>query len=485
VATLAHNRGGVAAIVATVLATVIGIAVGSIPTAAADAAPPPPRHQLALDHDHAGTVAQVACSPRPRVQLTTSSSGTDTLSVTVAVSGSGNALQAIRFGAARNAVIDLPGGPTGSAGNVNQTYPAGTAQATFAVRRAGGAMTVPFTVVDDCGDWRTFVGGGAALGQTTPTAPSGLAGRPCPESLHNVTRWHGAVDPRTGCYYGHEHGDPPPDWVRAYEAAHGGQFSFVGPFNTSAMENGHKHNAMKAVRQTGVYGEESYLRYHWATNPTDRSQTRYHSYQLWVRDRQGGVSRIPQWVNMGDPHVGSPDRANGTECTAEDFPQIHRPLWAGITECYLRTTGQTFENSYSAADNPDWQPVFALSATATTFVVPGEESVTDYSQMRRTGFDGTKVRRIEIELPGHVNATDMRNRLGAQGVDPANFVASQFGEIMTGGTGDPRCGQPVQMYGQTYTRICLPQSVAPTFEGADSTAIHDYDNGNGSVGFPD
>jgi hypothetical protein len=106
--------------------------------------------------------------------VTTTNSGTDTLNVTVAVTGAGNTLQAIRFGAARNATIDVTGGSTGSVGNVNQAYPAGTTQAAFVVhRQGGGAMTAPFTVVDGCGDWPTFVGGGTAVGQPAP-APTAI-----------------------------------------------------------------------------------------------------------------------------------------------------------------------------------------------------------------------------------------------------------------------------------------------------------------------
>jgi hypothetical protein len=45
------------------------------------------------------------------------------------------------------------------------TLPGGTQQVTFQVRRGpGGAAstTVPFVVHDDCGGWKTFVGGGAS-----------------------------------------------------------------------------------------------------------------------------------------------------------------------------------------------------------------------------------------------------------------------------------------------------------------------------------
>ena len=40
--------------------------------------------------------------------------------------------------------------------------PAGTDQVSFNVKRDGpGAITVPLVVTDVCGEWRTFVGGGA------------------------------------------------------------------------------------------------------------------------------------------------------------------------------------------------------------------------------------------------------------------------------------------------------------------------------------
>ncbi len=129
---------------------------------------------VSIDTVSAAPAAQAACSPRPRVQLNVTNSGTDTLNVVVSVSptssGPTNALQAIRFGAARNATIDVAGGPTGSSGTITQSYPAGTTQASFVVHRQGGAMTVPLTVVDVCGDWPTFVGAGVAVGVPTPTA---------------------------------------------------------------------------------------------------------------------------------------------------------------------------------------------------------------------------------------------------------------------------------------------------------------------------
>jgi len=100
------------------------------------------------------------CDPRTPVRVQASPTGDGRLSVTVAA-GTGY-LKEIRFGAAQNALVDIPGGQTGAAGNFTYRPAASTAQSTFFVRKpATGASTVPIVVVDDCGDWPTFVGGGA------------------------------------------------------------------------------------------------------------------------------------------------------------------------------------------------------------------------------------------------------------------------------------------------------------------------------------
>ncbi len=105
---------------------------------------------------------QPVCTPRPTVGISAVPSGTGRLQVTV--SAGAGPLSALRFGAATNALIDVPGFVTGASGNFNVSLPAGTAQTTFFVRRAspGLATTVPFVVVDGCGEWQTFVGGGPA-----------------------------------------------------------------------------------------------------------------------------------------------------------------------------------------------------------------------------------------------------------------------------------------------------------------------------------
>jgi hypothetical protein len=113
------------------------------------------------------TITQVACGPRPSVAVTTSVAN-GALLATVSASDTdaptNNRLQSIQFGELQNATVTLNGQPVASGQTV--TLPANTTSQSFTVRRitAGKATTVPFTVVDGCGSWKTFVGGGTAAG---------------------------------------------------------------------------------------------------------------------------------------------------------------------------------------------------------------------------------------------------------------------------------------------------------------------------------
>src|SRR5581483_11108956 len=120
-----------------------------------------------------GSVYQASCpSPRPPVTVSVTPAGEGQLRVTV-TAGAGF-LHAIRFGALQNARLVFPGdaqvqgGGSLQAGNFTLTPANGLTSFTFTVAstsaQSGGggqAITVPMTVVDDCGEWPTFVGGGA------------------------------------------------------------------------------------------------------------------------------------------------------------------------------------------------------------------------------------------------------------------------------------------------------------------------------------
>lgn len=107
------------------------------------------------------------CAPRPRMQLQTATGGGQlltTITPTTLNGGTPNVISELRFGTFANARVTLDGQSISSGQTV--TLPPCTSQVSLAVERAtpGHAATVPFIVVDNCGAWPTFVGGGSAAG---------------------------------------------------------------------------------------------------------------------------------------------------------------------------------------------------------------------------------------------------------------------------------------------------------------------------------
>jgi hypothetical protein len=109
------------------------------------------------------TVTLEACVPRPRVQ-TTPASGGGKLQVHVEATSLNtqqpNLLRTLRFGTLQNARVTLNGEPMTSGQSF--TISGSSSSADFTVEREtpGQATTVPFMVVDGCGEWQTLVGGG-------------------------------------------------------------------------------------------------------------------------------------------------------------------------------------------------------------------------------------------------------------------------------------------------------------------------------------
>jgi hypothetical protein len=109
----------------------------------------------------------IACTPRPSV-ASTLQPGNGKLNVHVEATPlntqQNNPLKQLQFGAFTNATVTLNGQPVSSGQTV--TLPASTIAADFTVTRvvAGQPSTVHLTIVDGCGAWPTFVGGGAGAG---------------------------------------------------------------------------------------------------------------------------------------------------------------------------------------------------------------------------------------------------------------------------------------------------------------------------------
>ena len=119
-----------------------------------------------------GSSPSPSCLPRPRVIVNVLKSGAQLL-VTLATTGANNGLKAVRFDSFANAVVDV-GSQTNQSAPFAVSIPAGQEPTSlqFTVRRQPGAQsaTVRLVVIDGCGEWSTFVGGGpgaehAAVGE--------------------------------------------------------------------------------------------------------------------------------------------------------------------------------------------------------------------------------------------------------------------------------------------------------------------------------
>jgi hypothetical protein len=104
------------------------------------------------------------CSTRPKTTVQTQAIGDGKLQVTVQVGRPGAVpsyiIRGIRVVQATNAQVEVFRQTIGSGGGgVGPT--SATQSTTFTVTRlAGGSITAPLIITDDCGDWSTFVGGG-------------------------------------------------------------------------------------------------------------------------------------------------------------------------------------------------------------------------------------------------------------------------------------------------------------------------------------
>ena len=113
------------------------------------------------------TVTATECSPRPRVKAAPAPDGVKLLvrvEPTPLNTQQPNPLKQVRFGTFQNAKVTLNDQPIASGQAV--TPPANASALDFTVERVtpGQATTVPFTVVDGCGEWPTLVGGGTNAG---------------------------------------------------------------------------------------------------------------------------------------------------------------------------------------------------------------------------------------------------------------------------------------------------------------------------------
>jgi hypothetical protein len=273
---------------------------------------------------------------------------------------------------------------------------------------------------------------------------------PCSDAAHDASHWHPPVD-ASGCTFGHEHGDAPPQWIAdaGYTVGFDDHAGFHG--NTSSIENTTKHTSMKGMLAT-LGSQQVYVRYHIASNFMERS-ARYHSYEVFMRDASGGVSHWQGWLNSGDPVADRqskslPDPGRRPLTLVTDYPALVRGLncetWYGFTAGWAWDVGLTICDSTT-------MPYQGETMDPATWVKLCDYG---YPPLACKGND----REIELTWYGPDSKVSPNRGSPPRGVP---FYATQFGEIVTG-PGDARCTGTTAKFGTTYQNICLPQFIATT-----------------------
>lgn len=133
------------------------------------------------------------------------------------------------------------------------------------------------------------------------SAPPGY----CSDSQHDPTKWHPAVDPVTGCMYGHEHGaNPNPPGSPFAPLVFGGE-------EATPNENYYKHNGYKVFyihrgdpsgsSPTADPCDDLRVRIHMDVRPLER-RGQYHSYEIAMAHCSGGqldVTYLQGWMDFG------------------------------------------------------------------------------------------------------------------------------------------------------------------------------------------
>lgn len=272
---------------------------------------------------------------------------------------------------------------------------------------------------------------------------------------------------------GHEHGDAPPQWIAdaGYQAGFDSTHGFHG--NTTAQENTTKHRSMKGMLAT--FGQQQvYARLHFASNVFER-MSRYHSYEVFIKDASNNVSHYQGWTNTGDPTGG------GTGRRSKSLPDNGvRPTTQVVDQAALQM-GRNCEQWYATTSS--WGPDLGWTICDSTTAYFTEENqypdyefpLCQYGYPKPLCLGSNREMEFSLYVTGSVNAPS-RGDLAPKDV---HFYATQFGEGVSG-QNDPRCqvGAMTNKFGKEYQNLCLEQYVASTLRAIENPSNRfrkDYD----------
>lgn len=291
---------------------------------------------------------------------------------------------------------------------------------------------------------------------------------------HDPNVWHPSTQKNAAgkiiCIYGHEHGDPPPDWVS--RAGYSVGFDSMADFmaNTSPMEDDFKHPGMKGFNAT-IQGLQVYARIHLMSNPLDRT-ARYHSYELFIKDQTGAVSHFQGWLNTGDSVTDRIPYHDSTYGAAGLDPGRRPIVWAATRQACLKDRSWCIE--LWSMTTSSWGPDIIWTINdPTTYFQPGEKYDADISHWDLTGKLGGD-RTMVISL---FRNSDSLKKRGLNQAPVGSIWATQFGDIVSGPK-DQLCSQSSVKFGVEYQNVCLENYIAPTLpeiSGVNNGAEKQFD----------
>lgn len=268
-------------------------------------------------------------------------------------------------------------------------------------------------------------------GTPQATPPPGATPTPMPHDPADLT-WHspGAHGDRPA----HEHGSEPPSWVA--DAGYSPSFTHVaGTPNENHFY--FKHTAFKGWAGN-FHGVDWFGIWHLDFNPGGE-QSRFHSYQLWLKDATGAVSHMHGWLDFGEGNNTLPNLR--IICGKADPT---RPI---IQTNKMGCTPILFTTWYANAANPGIDVGFSISPN----YYAGGDPTDPSTWVPVTGNVKNFNRRIEFAYYGQWGGV---RKTGT-------FWTTQLGNVISG-PDDPLCNTIAPIGDRNYMIVCIQQTIQPT-----------------------
>lgn len=263
----------------------------------------------------------------------------------------------------------------------------------------------------------------------TPVPPTATPGMDAADMTWHAPGAHGTRP-------SHEHGDAPPAWV--YAAGYNPMFTHDGGTVGENVAD-YKHTGFKGWAGQFSDGQAWYGIFHLDVNPAGQN-TRFHSYQLWIKDASGAVSYFHGWLDFGVNANTGPQKV--VVCATDSG--IRPIIMVNRAGCSPR-----FENWYARAGATGYGgPDIGFNINPNYY--DGDPAAPNTWQSIN-GQPNNLTRRIEFAW--------YPNRSALRG----DIWTDQFGRLMSG-PGDARCGTQQAVGDKSYTVVCIKQVVQPTLK---------------------